>query len=257
MQGRLTEKGGFYPQDFPMKDWQQEFYLAEKLGFECIEWMFNENQWDENPIILANKLEDIVKICQDTNIKITGVCANYFMENSIYCVDKLSQNRFILDKLLCNMQTIGCKNLIIPLFNKSELQMNNISIYELIDRLLEKNVFILFETNEQLINVRKWLSGFKRNNVGICYDIGNAIGLGYDSVKELNDYGDVVKNVHIKDKKIGGNTVMLGEGDACFKECFSALRQLSYIGSYILESYYYEAVKDTCRNLNYIREILK
>ena len=158
---------------------------------------------------------------------------------------------------MCNAQRIGCKNIIIPLFNASELHMDDATIYEVVNKLVENDVFILFEANERLTNLKKWLLGFKRSNVGICYDIGNAIGLGYDSVEELSNCGDIVKNVHLKDKKIGGSTVMLGDGDGRFKECFSALRQKSYVGSYILESYYYEAVKDTCQNLKYIKEILK
>ncbi|MCM1426120.1 MAG: sugar phosphate isomerase/epimerase [Eubacterium sp.] len=257
MQGRLTEKGGFYPQSFPEENWIQEFYLAENLGFDCIEWMFNKRQWNKNPVILEKELPNIITICQNTNMKITGICANYFMEDSIYNLDAKAHNCLVLNKLLLNAQTIGCKNIIIPLFAESALQINNTTIYEIVDNLIENDVFILFEADAQLIILKEWLSGFKRKNIGICYDIGNAAGLGYDSVKELLRYGDIVKNVHIKDKKMGGNTVMLGDGDACFKECFTALQQSSYIGSYILESYYFEAIKDTCQNLNYIKEILK
>lgn len=256
MQGRLTEKGGFYPQEFPEK-WLEEFYLAKDLGFDCIEWMFNEKQWKRNPIILEEGISNIIGVCQNTNIKVTGICANYFMQKSIYDTDEKENNFFILNKLLCNAQIIDCKNIIIPLFDASEIELNNVHIYELIDTLVNNDIFILFESNEPLGVLERWLSGFKRINIGICYDIGNATGYGYNAMKELSEYGAIVKNVHLKDKKLNGSTVMLGNGDACFKECFDVLRQLSYTGSYILESYYYEAIKDTCQNLRYIKEIVK
>lgn len=257
MQGRLTEKGGFYPQEFPWKNWLQEFYMAQNLGFDCIEWMFNEKQWKQNPIILEKELPQIITVCQNTNIKVTGICANYFMQKSIYDVREQENNLSILSKLLYNAQAIGCKNIIIPLFDASEIELSNELIYEIIDALANNDIFILFESNEPLGVLKKWLLGFKRSNIGICYDIGNAIGLGFDAVQELSCCGDIVKNVHLKDKKVGGTTVMLGNGDACFKECFDVLKQLSYSGSYILESYYCDAVKDTCQNLNYIKEIIK
>ena len=257
MQGRLTEKGGFYPQEFPEKMWVPEFYLAKDLGFDCIEWMFNGKCWNRNPIILEKELPKIVTVCQSTNIKISGICANYFMQKSIYDTNEQERNFFILSKLLYNAQIIGCKNIIIPLFDASEIELNNVLIYGIIDTLVNKDIFILFESNEPLSVLKKWLSGFKRCNVGICYDIGNATGLGFNTVKELSACGDIVKNVHLKDKKVGGSTVMLGNGDACFKGCFDVLKQLSYAGSYILESYYCEAVKDTRQNLNYIKEIIK
>lgn len=256
MQGRLTEKGGFYPQEFPKK-WRQEFYSAKSLGFDCIEWMFNEKQWNDNPIILENELKNIVNISQETNVQISGICVNYFMEKSIYEMEDLEYNCFLLNRLLHNAHIIGCKNVIIPLFDASEMQLDNALIYQIINMLVENEVFILFESNEQLSKLEKWLLGFKRSNIGICYDIGNATGLGYNPAKELAEYGYIVKNVHLKDKQCGGNTVMLGNGDACFKECFDALQKSLYTGCYILESYYFKAIEDTYKNLNYVKGIIE
>lgn len=257
MQGRLTEKGGFFPQEFPEENWAQELCLAKDLGFDCIEWMFNESGRDCNPIFWEKELDNIIKICRDTNIEVSGICANYFMERSIYDRNALEDNLAVLNKLVCHARIIGCINLIIPLFGASEIQLDNTFIYDILDKLPENNVYILFESNEHLADLKKWISGFDRNRIGICYDIGNAVGLGYDSVKELSSYGDIVKNVHLKDKRVGGTTVMLGDGDADFKACFEALNRFSYSGCYILESYYNEAVRDTYRNLDYIKEIIK
>lgn len=256
MQGRLTEKGGFFPQEFPEENWAQELYIAKDFGFDCIEWMFNESNWNRNPIVLDKEFEIIARICQDVKIKVSGICANYFMKKSIYDSDKQEDNLFVLNKLVHSAQIIGCENIIIPMFDASQMQLDDAIIYDIVDSLPANNIYILFESNERLIDLKKWISRFHRNKIGICYDIGNTTGLGYDSPKELEDYGDIVKNVHIKDKKVGGVTVMLGDGDANFGACFEALNKHSYSGCYILESYYNEAVKDTCRNLNYVREIM-
>lgn len=257
MQGRLTEKGGFFPQEFPKENWQQELYLARNVGFDCIEWMFNKSDWDRNPIVLNKGIENIVKTCQDTKIRVSGICANYFMEISIYHSDKQEGNLSVINKLVHSAQIIGCNNIIIPLFDASEIQLDNTIIYDIVDKLPANDVYILFESNERLECLKNWISGFQRNKVGICYDIGNTTGLGYDSAQELHNYGDIVKNVHLKDKKVGGTTVMLGNGDADFRACFDALKEFSYNGCYILESYYNEAVRDTCTNLTYIKEIIK
>lgn len=257
MQGRLTEKGGFKPQEFPQENWIQELYLAETLGFDCVEWMFNENEWKYNPIILNEALKKIINVYQDVNIRVSGICANYFMNISIYEREKAEENIFILNTLLHSADMIGCKNIIIPMFDASELQLDNTYIYGMIDELSYNDIYILFESNNCLSVLQKWISGFTRDHVGICYDIGNAIGMGYNPADELRRYGDIVKNVHLKDKKTGGNTVMLGDGAADFKTCFQVLENLSYDGCYILESYYENAIRDTCRNLNYIKEIIK
>ena len=50
MQGRFTDKGGFYPQQFPWTNWEQEFFTAREYGVDCIEWMFNGERYEDNPI---------------------------------------------------------------------------------------------------------------------------------------------------------------------------------------------------------------
>ena len=255
MQGRLTEKGGFFPQAFPEGNWTKELYLAERLGFNCVEWMFNERGWKRNPIILD--IDKINMVCRETQIRLSGICANYFMRRSIYDRKEKENNLYILNRLLFSAEMTGCGNIIIPMFDASEMQLADSSVYDLVNELPVNEVNILFESNERLADLSEWLSGFHRTRVGICYDIGNAAGMGYDSAKELDSYGDIVKEVHLKDKKVGRTTVMLGEGDADLNACFRTLGKHSYEGCYILESYYHDAVRDTCKNLDYIKGILK
>ena len=52
---------------------------------------------------------------------------------------------------------------------------------------------------------------------GINYDIGNSACLGYDPEEEINNYGDRIYNVHIKDRLLHGSTVPLGSGNADIK----------------------------------------
>ena len=257
MQGRLTEKGGFFPQQFPWNAWQDEFYLGAEMGFDCIEWMFNEEHWQDNPIFLRGEPERLMALSEESGVQISGICANYFMKCSIYDAGRESVHEDILNRLAANAHALGCGSIIIPLFDASEIQEDSAYLYRLADRLSCPDVALLFESDRPLSDLAGWISGFARDNVGICYDIGNAVGMGYDPADELNRYGGIVKNIHIKDKTIGGPTVMLGEGDADFAAYFDTLRRLSYTGCFILESYYREAVEDTRRNFTYIKDCMK
>lgn len=51
MQGRLTDKGEFFPQQFPWESWEKEFSAARDLRIDCIEWMFNLENYESNPFI--------------------------------------------------------------------------------------------------------------------------------------------------------------------------------------------------------------
>jgi len=71
--------------------------------------------------------------------------------------------------------------------------------------------------------------------VKINYDSGNSASLGYDPREEFDAYGDRIGSVHIKDRRRGGGTVPLGEGDADLPLVFSLLRQVNYRGDLILQ----------------------
>ena len=44
--------------------------------------------------------------------------------------------------------------------------------------------------------------------------------------------------MHIKDRKIGGPNVILGQGDVDFLECLNALKDIEYKGMMTLETSY-------------------
>jgi hexulose-6-phosphate isomerase len=73
-------------------------------------------------------------------------------------------------------------------------------------------------------------------DISVVYDAGNSAGMGYDVGEELAAYGMHVSNVHIKDKPIGGATVMLGTGSVDFPLLFSLLREMNYTGAVTLQA---------------------
>lgn len=258
MQGRLTNKGGFYPQKFPMEQWEQEFTTAVKIGFDCMEWMFNFEQWNENPIVNETGISKIRRLIEETGIDVSGICANYFMHKNIYDSCAIEENISILLELVKNAELIGCPNIIIPLFEASEIQLGNEVLRKIIECVSSKRVSILLETDCEIESVYQWFVQLLCKNVGLCYDIGNAAGLGRDIVQELTHYSDIVKNVHIKDKKKGGSTVLLGQGDAPIGDALAILKEKKYKGCYILESYYgLDAIEDTKKNYTYVKELLR
>ena len=61
------------------------------------------------------------------------------------------------------------------------------------------------------------MNNFK-SNISINYDIGNSLALGYDFKEELNLYHNKISEVHIKDRKLNGPSVLIGTGLAKLKK---------------------------------------
>ena len=81
IQGRLSPRP--YPklQAFPIESWQQEFKYAKELGYDFIEWIFEDNRYQENPIWTAQGREKIKQCIKETGVTVESVCADFFLEN--------------------------------------------------------------------------------------------------------------------------------------------------------------------------------
>lgn len=239
MQGRLSKQEGFKIQEFPKKSWEYEFASAKKIGFELIEWVFDSK---DNPILDDSKLEDISKKTTEYNISINSIIADFFMEHSLSKeYDKLNENVEILKKLIVNAHKLGIKIIEIPLVDtsslksKEEIKILENRIKEIIP-ILEKNQIILgLETDLKPRDFAKLLKRINHPNVKANYDSGNSASLGYDPFEEFEVIGKWIKNIHIKDRLLKGNTVPLGTGDVDFDILFKLLKKHDYKGNLIIQ----------------------
>lgn len=246
MQGRFTDKGGFYPQQFPVDNWENEFHIAAKNKVDSIEWMFNFENYENNPIWIESGRNRIVSLIKETGVTVKSVCANYFMHKN------LAENIDVLKELIKNMQSLNMQILILPLFESSKI--NKICSWEpIIQAVKSEHICIALEMDIPASEQFDLLKKLQCQNIGICYDLGNAVGNGYDVKEEIRILGKHIKEIHIKDKPIGGSSVMLGKGDVRFSEVADILRKRNYCGDYILESYFgKEAVNDTVKNICFL-----
>ena len=79
------------------------------------------------------------------------------------------------------------------------------------------------------------LDKLNSKNITVNYDIGNSTSLGYDMEEELSLLKNLISNVHIKDRKLGGTSVPLGTGDANLELFFNTLANIGYEGDIIIQ----------------------
>jgi sugar phosphate isomerase/epimerase len=77
-------------------------------------------------------------------------------------------------------------------------------------------------------------------------------------LEELEAYGSMISDIHIKDRMLGGPSVVLGEGNANFELFFKELKKYSYKGPFIMQAYRDEEGIDVfSKQLKWIKEIMK
>jgi hexulose-6-phosphate isomerase len=103
-------------------------------------------------------------------------------------------------------------------------------------RLRELNLMVAFELDVPPAEQAAFIAAYPADRFGICFDIGNSAGLGWDPAEEISLLGSRIVNVHVKDRLRGGGTVRLGDGAAQLGAVFSLLRRAGYAGDYVLQT---------------------
>ncbi len=255
VQGRLSKSPKNRLQYFP-KNWQNEFNVASKLNFNFIEF-FSERKFNKNnPVWSSKGIRDYKNLAKKNNLKILNFCDDFIISNSI--LQKKTQ--IYLIKLMENLNNLKVKNLILPMYGKSDLNDRNYFQYVNILKKLVKNsrkIKILIESNispDQFINFKKKINSKK---ILFLFDTGNRINLKRDMYKDFIDLSDHVEHIHIKDKNKMKQNVMLNTGLVNFKKFFKILKKKKYKKNFTFETTRNENPIFTAKyNINFLKKKL-
>ncbi len=245
MQGRLVPKYQGRYQAHPIGYWQDEFVIAKKIGLDCIEFILDFNDAEDNPLLKAGGINEINEVINQTGVGVRTICADYFMEAPIHSedVEVSKQSQKIMIKLLKNSAEIGVTDVIIPCVDQSSLN-DQLAVDRFVEQLspvvkiAEKlNINLSLETDLAPQSFVELIDRFNSERVTVNYDIGNSAALGYNPIDELDAYGTRITDIHIKDRIKAGKSVLLGEGDVNFDKFFNKLKEFDYCGPFIMQAY--------------------
>lgn len=244
MQGRLSPKEPHLLQSFPWNSWQKEFVRAESVGFKSIEWLVDKPKWQDNPILTKQGRDDIRKLMHDSNISVKSLCAHYFIDGDLTSEDeKLRDDGItVLNLLIDAAAELGVHNIVLPFFDESSLQNpDNVtylksSITNSLNLASNKGINILIESDLDAKEMLKLIDSFNSKTLGVCYDVGNGTSFGFDVISDINELFKYIHEIHIKDRKIHGGSVMLGEGDTPISNVIKYLEKHDFKKPIILET---------------------
>jgi len=245
MQGRLLPKCKGRYQAHPVGYWQDEFLIASAVGLDCIEFILDYNDAEQNPLLKDGGIDMILEVSNETGVGVKTICADYFMESPLHLADETLalRNLNVLRQLLTNSNKLGVTDIVLPCVDQSSLKSPgaverfvNI-VRSLLDALESKKINLSLETDLPPVLFIELLEQFDSKRITVNYDIGNSASLGYNPTEELDAYGDRITDIHIKDRILNGGPVLLGNGDADFSQFFGKLKEFDYKGPFIMQAY--------------------
>ena len=245
MQGRLLPKYQGRYQAHPVGYWQDEFPLAAEVGLDCIEFILDYNQAEENPLFSHSGRQQIRKLSQSTGVQVNSLCADYFMEAPLHEIDphQAQANIKAMRRLLESAADLEICDIVVPCVDHSSIQDKVVrsrfqqQLAEIIPYAEKLGTNLSLETDLGPDDFKALLEQLNSPKVTVNYDIGNSASLGYDPEKELEAYGQKISDIHIKDRTLGGGSVKLGTGNANLPRFLSLLSTLNYEGPFIMQAY--------------------
>ena len=254
MLGRLFPESAAKYNIFP-KRWKSEFIFSKKIGFNYIEFLFDEDLSKLNPIH-SNNFRQILNNSIKTKQKSYSIVINFFAKNNFF--SNLKKSKKILKHIIYVCKKIKIKMIIMPLLEKSSVNKKKLNQFLKIMYEEIKNTNLLcsieMDTKTSLKDKKRlFLKYFPK--IGICYDTGNSISDKTILDHEIITLGKLVTHLHLKDKirikKKYFNTY-LGEGKLNFHKLKYALNKIKYRKKITFECYYSSsALDDAKRNMSY------
>jgi L-ribulose-5-phosphate 3-epimerase len=256
VQGRLIQSPPGQLQWFPQDDWEAEFFLAAALGVDYIELIAERDHNPNNPLWSDDGIGRIKTLVKRNGLSLHAFCNDYIVDNALPGRDKvLEQNLLLIER----GALLGFEKYILPLFEQSELTIENVDEYVaplrvIADKAAESGITVCLETvlnGTELIEV---LDRINHPAVSVVYDTGNRVAFGHDLPGDIRLLGDRISHVHIKDKNAANENVILGTGLVNFLHVFEALADIGYGGPYTFET---QRGKNPLRTASYNMGLVK
>jgi L-ribulose-5-phosphate 3-epimerase len=243
MQGRLSPPVGGAIQAFPAAHWADEFPAAEGASLCCIEWIYDIDGDDVNPICTDAGAARLKALQEQHGVKVESLCADYFMPQPLLKgpeADRAARREKLL-WLLRRAAQLDIQRVVLPFVDPSKIEneTEGRALAGLLSGVIQEAgpgiPEIHLETSLPPAAFAELMSWIDQPRVRINYDSGNSSSLGYDADEEFAAYGPLIGSVHIKDRLLGGSTVPLGTGNADFPKLLRNLEQSAYPGPVILQ----------------------
>ena len=228
MQGRLTKSKKNVLQFLP-KNWKVEYDRLKETKLDYIE-LFTTKFNDESPIWNENKSLLEKKISQ-TKLKKIIVCDNYAFKSSL-----IGDNYFkFFNKIISRLASFKNSTLIIPiediLFKKENYKELLNVISHFIIKSKKNGVQLSFEVQVPLKTILKFKKDLNNRFFKITFDTGNIFLIENNNKSFLNYFNktkNFVNHIHLKDRDLQGNNVVLGTGIVNFRMFLKKLKKINY-----------------------------
>lgn len=229
---------------FPWNVRKQEFEFARTFGFDALEWVFEDEYSEENPLRCHEGRSQIRHLIAQSNVPVLSVRADYFKIHRFSLIPPEDQTARveILLELIGEARAIGAATVVFPLVQSSG--RHPLSPFTLLLESLHAplalarsvDVKIALETDLPTQESLELVTRIDHESVGLYYNVDNAVKADGDIVADIHCLGKHLCGVRLNDCLPVGRHMMEGQISPDFPKMFESLRDIDYHGPILLQS---------------------
>ena len=246
MQGRLSPRPENRLQAFPHQSWPEEFAHAKRLGFSYLEWIYEAERAEENPIASRAGRAAIRACMAESGLPVGSVCGDYWMIHRLAggTAQERADNAAALSELVRWTRELGATRILLPLLETSALttpeQVREVteSIQRVCPALEAYDVTLGLEMEIPGNEYAAVIRGIGHTHVRAYYDTGNSTAQGLDIATDILPLLPLLEAVHLKDRMRFGTSQPFGRGATNFDGFFAVLANVGYAGDFLTQHYF-------------------
>ncbi len=222
------------------------FKMGRELGFDGLEVPFNGLDYEQEVLWTREGVRQIRRLAEATGMEVPSCCAGRFNRLGFVNPDPEVREECveILLHLIDTCAEVGMQNILVAFFGDHEIETEEHKdlVVEAMRRCAPKaesrGITLALEGTVTAEDFFEIIDRTESEALGVYYDVGNAVWLGYDGPAELRKISDkgLLAQVHIKDMTAEKQNVPLGEGGVNWPAVADALREIEYDGYLVLET---------------------
>jgi sugar phosphate isomerase/epimerase len=194
-------------------------------------------QWTEDQRRALRKKGD------ELGVEITSVCLGAFNgDPAVIQAEGREKAVAFIEKTLDFTRDVGASVMLLCTYLQShpDTEEKKANLLEVVRRIepyaRDRGIRIGLETPLDATELKALAEAAESDHVGVYYDTGNAVSLGFDPVEEIHILGSTMFAIHIKDSVDKLGALHMGDGYVDLAGCMQAIKEIGYDGWLMLET---------------------
>jgi len=224
------------------KDEQATFAYAKRLGLAGVEYFLNRKALREGAA--SAMLKRIKEAAEKMGLAAPSFCMAEHNNGGLGSADAavVETAKEDIRQAIAWCAEVGAKVILVPFFFGGELPTQAhfdravAGFKELCPLAASKGVTLCYEGTFPAGRIREMAEKVGSDAFGCYFDIANVVWRGMDTATEIRGLGKLIRQVHIKESRVGPGDVHPGLGRVNWPETAKALKEVGYDGWMMMET---------------------